>query len=110
MDLQAVLTEVRSWAVEDRLRLIEVVWDEIAALETEEELSDDLKRLLDQRIAHMEAHPEAVSSLEEVWARLADRISPTSHRIVLSDQAEFDVKVFAILHGSRSDDVWKSRL
>lgn len=38
-----------------------------------EELSEDLKALLDRRIAQLEANPDAVSTLEEVWARLAGR-------------------------------------
>ncbi|WP_206107668.1 hypothetical protein [Paludisphaera rhizosphaerae] len=38
-----------------------------------EELSDERKALLDQRLAHAEANPDAFSTLEEVWARLAGR-------------------------------------
>ena len=46
MDLRTVLTAVESWPVEDRLRLIEAVWDGLADGDGVPVLTDDLKALL----------------------------------------------------------------
>lgn len=73
MDMQAVLSEVQGWTVEERLRLIEVVWDGLADTVGGDDLSDDVRRFLDRRIADADANPDAVSSLEDVWTRVVDR-------------------------------------
>ena len=43
MDLKAVLTEVRCWAPEDRLRLIEEVWDGLAEDSSQPELTEAIR-------------------------------------------------------------------
>jgi putative addiction module component (TIGR02574 family) len=70
MDFQAVLTAVDSWPAEDRLRLIEEVWERLAAEPEAVTLTraqeQDLQRRLD---AHRD-DPKAGSPWEEVKARL----------------------------------------
>lgn len=73
MDFKAVLTEVQSWPAEDRLRLIEVVWDGLSDAGTEPELSDDLKDLLDRRLEALDRNPDAVIPWEVVEARALER-------------------------------------
>ena len=66
MDLKAVLSEVRSWPVEARLQLIEEVWDDLSDEGYEPELSEDLKALLDRRLAALDADPGNVVTWDEI--------------------------------------------
>jgi len=68
MDLTAVLSEVQSWSSEDRLRLIGEVWDGLSAEDCEISLSDDLRELLDQRVAALDADPGDVVTWDEIKA------------------------------------------
>ena len=61
-------TEVQSWPAEDRLRLIEELWDGLADDASEPELSEDLKDLLDRRLAALDADPDNVVTWEEIKA------------------------------------------
>lgn len=73
MDFAAVLTEIRSWPAEERIRLIGEVWDELSDDESSGECPEEVKRFLDDRIAALERNPEAVVPWEEVEARALDR-------------------------------------
>ena len=73
MDFQAVLTEIQHWPAEDRLRLIEEVWDGLADADQGAELSEDLKDLLDRRLDALDNGPAAVVSWEVVAARALER-------------------------------------
>ncbi len=66
MDLKTVLVEVQSWPVEDRLRLIEEVWDGLSDEGYELELTEDLKALLDRRLAALDADPGRVLTWDEI--------------------------------------------
>jgi putative addiction module component (TIGR02574 family) len=57
MDLKSVPAEVQSWSAEDRLRLIEAVWDGLSNEGSEPELTEELKDLLDRRLDAIEANP-----------------------------------------------------
>ena len=73
MDLKAVLTEVQSWPAEDRLRLVEDVWDGLSNDGPELELTDDLKDLLGRRLEALDRNPDAVIPWEVVEARALER-------------------------------------
>jgi len=60
MDLKAVLNEVRSWSVEDRLQLVEEIWQGLGEIGDAPELTEDLKAILDRRLAALDANPENV--------------------------------------------------
>ena len=66
MDLETVITAVRSWPPDARMRLIEQVWDGLSNEGYEPELSEDLKDLLDRRIEAVDADPGRVTSWEEI--------------------------------------------
>lgn len=66
MDLKTVLTEVDSWPVEDRLRLMEAFRDRLADQGEEPELTDDWKTQLDRRLAALDANPEGVTTWEAI--------------------------------------------
>ena len=70
MDLKTVLTEVQSWPPEDRLRLIEEVWDGLCDLGYEAELSVELMDLLDRRLAALDADPDDVLTWDEIKAHV----------------------------------------
>lgn len=59
-----------SLPIPDRLRLVEQIWDSIAAEADAVELSQEQKDELDRRLTAYEADPQAGSSWEEVKARL----------------------------------------
>lgn len=68
MDLKAVLTEVQTWPPQERLRLIEEVWDGLCDEGSEFELTEELKDLLDRRLAALDADPSDVLTWDEIKA------------------------------------------
>ena len=68
MDLKAVLTEVQGWPPEDRLRLIEEVWEGLAEESDQPDLTEELKDLLDHRLAALDADPSNVLTWDEIKA------------------------------------------
>lgn len=66
MDLKTVLAEVQSWPAEDRLRLIEEVWDGLSVEGTAFELTAECKDLLDRRLAALDGDPGNVVTWDEV--------------------------------------------
>jgi putative addiction module component (TIGR02574 family) len=73
MDLKTVLTEVQSWSAEDRLRLVQEVWDGLDENAPEPELTEDLKDFLDRRLESLIQNPDAVVPWEVVEARALER-------------------------------------
>jgi putative addiction module component (TIGR02574 family) len=70
MDLRAILTEVQCWPPEDRLCLIEEVWDGLADEGYEPEIDEELKDLLDHRLAALDADPGNVFTWDEIKAHV----------------------------------------
>jgi len=73
MDLQTVLTTVDSWPVEDRIRLMEAIWDRLIDQGYEPELTQEMKAELDRRLDALDKKPEAVTPWEVVEARALER-------------------------------------
>jgi len=73
MDYETVLSEVESWPVDDRVRLVQDVWDRLPDQGHEPELSEAMKAELDRRIEEMDRNPEAGIPWEVVKARLLAR-------------------------------------
>ena len=57
-------------SVTDRLRIVEDIWDSIAADAAELPLSDDLREELDRRLANYEKNPDEGVSFDELHDRL----------------------------------------
>jgi putative addiction module component (TIGR02574 family) len=74
MDLNAVLMETDSWPVEDRIRLVQEVWDRLVEQGYEPELTDELRADLDRRLAAHHANPEAAIPWEQVEAEALARL------------------------------------
>lgn len=66
MDLPAVLREIGTWPVNERIRLVEAVWEGILDAESEPPLTDAQRAELDRRLAALEASPDDVVSWEAV--------------------------------------------
>jgi putative addiction module component (TIGR02574 family) len=70
MDLQTVLREVESWPAEDRLLLIERVWDGLSSTSEAIELTEAQKLDLQRRLDAYKDNPKAGSDWADVKARL----------------------------------------
>ena len=64
------LKEIKSWSLDDRVELINEVWDSIADDNGIPKLTDDLRAEFDHRIAAYEADPGNVVSWEQIEASL----------------------------------------
>ncbi len=74
MDLQTVLAEIDSWPIEERIRLVQEVWDRLADQGHEPELSDAIKAEIDRRLAAHAANPDAAIPWEQVEAETLARL------------------------------------
>jgi putative addiction module component (TIGR02574 family) len=73
MDLQTVLTAVESWPTEDRLRLMERIWDGLLGQGHEPGLTEAQRAEIDRRLADDDAAPDDVFTWEEVKAEAFKR-------------------------------------
>ena len=64
------MAQILALPASERMLLVEVIWDSIAAAPEALELTQWQKDELDRRIAELEADPEAGATLEEVFARI----------------------------------------
>lgn len=67
---QELVAEILALPVEDRVRLVEAIWDSISAVPEAIALTDWQKEELDRRLAEFEAAPDAGATLEEAFARI----------------------------------------
>jgi putative addiction module component (TIGR02574 family) len=72
MDLQTILTAVESWPAEERLRLIEQVWDGLDAASEESDLTESQRLDLQRRLDAYRDNPKVGSPWEVVKARLRE--------------------------------------
>jgi putative addiction module component (TIGR02574 family) len=70
MNLQSILEDVDTWSADDRLRLIEAVWDRLAEAPGADRLTESQHADLERRLDAYRADPGAGSPWEEVKARL----------------------------------------
>ncbi|BAY29535.1 imidazole glycerol phosphate synthase subunit HisH [Nostoc carneum NIES-2107] len=68
MDITATLNEIAALSVEERIRLVQAIWDSIAAEQAYPELTQAQKRELDDRIEDYENHPDNVLTWEDIKA------------------------------------------
>ena len=66
MDLEAVLSVVKTWPADIRRRLVEEVRDGLEAESDEPELTEELKAKLDRRLAALDANPRDVTTWEAI--------------------------------------------
>ena len=63
------ISEILKLPVAERIRLVELIWDSVAAVPKAIPLTDELKAELSKRLAEFEADPESGAAWEEVRKR-----------------------------------------
>ena len=66
MDLQSVLDEVDTWPTEERIQLMQGIWDRLVKGGYDPELTDELRETLKSRLADFDANPTNVLTWEEI--------------------------------------------
>ena len=64
------INEIKSWSVDDRVELVNQIWDSIADDSGVPPITDSLRTELDRRIAVYEADPSNVVTWEQIEAKL----------------------------------------
>ncbi|HXC39606.1 MAG TPA: addiction module protein [Burkholderiales bacterium] len=67
---QFSVAEILELPVAERIRLVEQIWDSIAAVPEAVPVSEELKAELDRRLVEFEANPDGGSPWEEVRERI----------------------------------------
>ena len=70
MDIAATLNEITALSVEERIQLVQAIWDSIAAEQTYPDLTEAQKQAIDQRIEDTDTDPENVTTWDEVRASI----------------------------------------
>lgn len=73
MDRAAILSEVETLSLEDRLELVQAIWDGIVEDPDRLELREDQKQELDRRLEAHLAAPDDVVPWDEVKGRIRGR-------------------------------------
>jgi putative addiction module component (TIGR02574 family) len=68
MDFSTTLTAIRTMNIDDRIRLVQAIWDEIAVDREAAELTEEQRQELDRRLADYEAKPEEVVPWQTIEA------------------------------------------
>ncbi len=74
MDLAGTLAEIISLSVNDRIRLVQAIWDSISADPEHLELTESQRIELSRRLLDHETNPSAVISWQKVKARTMARL------------------------------------
>ena len=74
MNFSAVLTEIASLSIEERIRLVEAIWDTRRLESDQFEVTETQKQELARRLAAYNANPSDVISWEEVKAQALARV------------------------------------
>ena len=73
MNLTETLNEITSLSVEERIRIVRVIWDSIAAEQVYPDLTIPQQQELDRRIADYEVNPNNVLTWEEIKTSLKEK-------------------------------------
>jgi diamine N-acetyltransferase len=82
MDLAATLAEISILSVEDRIRLVQAIWDSIDAQSEQFELTEAQKQELSRRLEDCKAYTNTVISWEEAKAQALARARVSTSAIV----------------------------
>ncbi|MEH2132285.1 MAG: addiction module protein [Nostoc sp.] len=70
MDITATLNEIAALSVEDRIHLVQAIWDTIAVEQVYPDLTDAQKQELDRRTADYDLNPDNVLTWEQIKASI----------------------------------------
>ena len=68
MDIATTLNEITALNIEDRIRLVQAIWDSIAEERGYPDLTEAQKHELDRRIDNERSEPDNVFTWEEIKA------------------------------------------
>ncbi|MFZ2541336.1 MAG: addiction module protein [Gallionella sp.] len=69
---QFSIVEILELPIQERIRLVELIWESVAAVPDAVKITPELKTELEARLKEFEANPEAGYSWDQVKARLKD--------------------------------------
>jgi len=72
MDTQPIIETFRKLPQNEKIRLVQELWDEIAAEAARLPLTESQRRLLDERIQQHEQNPDDVETWEKVKKDILD--------------------------------------
>jgi putative addiction module component (TIGR02574 family) len=70
MDVSATLQKIASLPLEERIHIVQAIWDSIAAEQAYPELTEAQKQELDRRIDDTAANPDDVMTWDEIKASI----------------------------------------
>lgn len=70
MSVEPIVSRFRELSSDDKIRLVQELWDEIAKEVAHMPLTESQRRLLDERLADEEQNPDDI----EPWAKAKDDI------------------------------------
>ncbi|WNZ46398.1 addiction module protein [Leptolyngbya boryana CZ1] len=70
MDINNTLNQINELSIDDRIRLVQAIWDGIAAEQGFPDLTLEQEQELDRRSAAYDANPDDVMTWEEVKASI----------------------------------------
>ncbi|MBD2302030.1 addiction module protein [Nostoc sp. FACHB-87] len=70
MDFTATLNEIKTLTIEERIRLVQAIWDSIAAEQSSPDITEAQKQELERRINDYEANPDNVMTWDEIKASI----------------------------------------
>jgi putative addiction module component (TIGR02574 family) len=73
VDIAATLAEIKSLSIDERIALVDAIWDSIDAETENLPLTDAQRQELERRLAHHLANPDDVVSWEVVHAEAMAR-------------------------------------
>ncbi len=70
MDIAATLNQITALSIDDRIKLVQAIWDSIAAEQAYPDLTQKQQQELDRRITAYETNPTQVMTWEEIKASI----------------------------------------
>lgn len=71
---QDLVAEILEMPLDERVELVEAIWDSISAVPEALPLASWQREELDRRLAEYEANPDSGATMEEVFARVRRRL------------------------------------
>ena len=69
-----IMQDVLKLSLSERILMVEAIWDSISEKESDLDLSQDTKILLDERLASHEKNPNEGSSWDDVKNRISNQL------------------------------------
>lgn len=73
MDLSTTLAQVKTLSVDDRIRLVQAIWDSISTEPEQLELTEAQQLELSRRLANHQTDPQAVIPWQDIKAQALSR-------------------------------------